>query len=133
VSDTRREAEVSDTAREAEASDTAPDIAVAARRAAPAERRGRTDISERVVSRVASRAAGEVPRVRAVHDRVGHSPDVRLEGRVATIGLDLALEYPASIKEVAAEVRRHVVRRVNELTGLAVAQVNIGVSELERS
>ncbi|MFD1935983.1 MULTISPECIES: Asp23/Gls24 family envelope stress response protein [Nonomuraea] len=94
----------------------------------PAEQRGRTRICDKVVSGIALQAAGEVGRVRAV---AGHPPVARVDGDLATIRLDVALDYPSPLHSVAAEIRGHVARRVLELTGLEVAQVDVHVTSLE--
>ncbi|MEU7892521.1 Asp23/Gls24 family envelope stress response protein [Nonomuraea sp. NPDC049152] len=94
----------------------------------PAEQRGRTRIGARVVSAIALQAAGEVGRVRAV---AGHPPVARVDGDLTTIKLDVALDYPSPVHSIAAEIRGHVARRVLELTGLEVAQVDVRVTRLE--
>ncbi|MET9339532.1 Asp23/Gls24 family envelope stress response protein [Nonomuraea sp. NPDC003804] len=107
---------------------TSASIVIPAQRV-PAEQRGRTRIGERVVSGIALQAAGEVDMVRAVARR--HAPVARVDGDLTMIWLDVALEYPSLISAVAAEIRGHVARRVLELTGLEVAQVDVRVTSLE--
>ncbi|MFF3439880.1 Asp23/Gls24 family envelope stress response protein [Streptosporangium sp. NPDC002721] len=104
------------------------------RQAVPAERRGRTDISDRVVSRIAARAAGEVARVREVGERGPLSfrggTRATLDGELATLRLDVTVEYPTPIREVAEEVRRHVAERVMVLTGLDVGHIDVLVTNV---
>ncbi|GAA4188866.1 hypothetical protein GCM10022252_24830 [Streptosporangium oxazolinicum] len=101
-------------------------------RGVPAERRGRTEISDRVVSRIAAHAAGEVARVGEVGERGPLSfrggTRATLDGELATLRLDVAVEYPAPIREVAEEVRRHVAERVMALTGKDVGYIDIMVT-----
>ena len=114
---------------------------------------GRIDISNRVVEKLAARAATEVPEAGAAAPRVlGHSlsglsgavpggvkktsldelpkTSADVDGSVATIDLVLSVRWPASVPEVTDRVRRHVRYRVNELTGLDVTDVQIQVTDL---
>lgn len=104
------------------------------RQAVPAEQRGRTDISCRVVSRIAARAAGEVARVREVGERKALSfrggTRATLDGELTTLRLDVTVEYPAPIREVAEEVRHHVAQRVMALTGKDVGYIDILVTNV---
>ncbi|GAA2849305.1 hypothetical protein GCM10010517_06620 [Streptosporangium fragile] len=97
----------------------------------PPERRGRTDIPGRVVSRIAIRSAGEVARVREVGERgpltFHGGTRATVHGRLAALRLDVTVEYPAPIRQVAQEVRRHVAERVHTLTGLDVGHIDIEV------
>ncbi|GAA2662241.1 Asp23/Gls24 family envelope stress response protein [Nonomuraea recticatena] len=95
----------------------------------PAEQRGRTRIEDRVVSSIALQAANEVEQVREVLHR--RSPAARVDGDLTTIRVDVALDYPAPVRTIASEIRNHVARRVLELTGLEVAQVDVRVTSLE--
>ncbi|MEU8036108.1 Asp23/Gls24 family envelope stress response protein [Streptosporangium sp. NPDC049078] len=101
-------------------------------RGVPAERRGRTEISDQVVSRIAAHAAGEVPRVREVGEwkplffRGG--THATLDADLATLQIDVTVEYPAPIREVAEEVRRHVAERVMTLTGKDVGHIDVNVT-----
>ncbi|MGS2640812.1 Asp23/Gls24 family envelope stress response protein [Streptosporangium sp. LJ11] len=104
------------------------------RQAVPAERRGRTDIPDRVVSRIAARAAGEVARVREVGERrplsLRGGTHATLDGELATLRLEVTVEYPAPIREVAEEVRRHVTERVMALTGMDVGYIDVFVTDV---
>ena len=107
-----------------------------ARQTVPAELRGRTDISDRVVSRIAACAAREVARVRRVGERGPLSfrggTRAAVDGTLATLMLDVTVEYPAPIREVADEVRRHVAERVMTLTGMDVGHIDIEVTNVTR-
>lgn len=91
---------------------------------APADR-GLLDIAPAVPEKIARRVAGEVEGavgpVRADADMGPGRADLRLE---------LGVEYPRPVGEVAAEVQRRVASRVRELTGLTVEAVDVTVSEL---
>ncbi|MGW0592593.1 Asp23/Gls24 family envelope stress response protein [Streptosporangium sp. NPDC002607] len=111
--------------------------AVPAQSAVPAELRGRTDISDRVVSRIAAGAAREVARVRKVGERgplsLRGGTRAAVDGTLATLQLDVTMEYPAPIREVADEVRRHVAERVMTLTGMDVGYIDIDVTNVIRA
>ena len=87
--------------------------------------RGLLDISPTVAEKIARRAATEVD---------GTSGSMKADADVApgraSIRLELGVEYPRPVGAVAAEVRRRVTERVNELTGLTVEAVDVTVSEL---
>ncbi|GAA3114702.1 Asp23/Gls24 family envelope stress response protein [Streptosporangium carneum] len=102
------------------------------RQAVPAERRGRTDIPERVVTRIAAHAAAEVARVREVRERgplaFGGHTHATVDGGLALLELEVSVEYPAPLAQMAEEIRRHVNERVHTLTGLTVGQIDIDVT-----
>ncbi|GAA3005322.1 Asp23/Gls24 family envelope stress response protein [Streptosporangium longisporum] len=107
---------------------------VSGRPAVPAEQRGRTDISDRVVSRIATRAAGEVARVRKVGERGPLSfrggTRATVDGELTTLRLDVTVDYPAPLREVAQQVRSHVAERIMALTGLYVGHIDIDVTDV---
>jgi uncharacterized alkaline shock family protein YloU len=104
------------------------------RQAVPAEQRGRTDIAEHVVSRIATRAAGEVARVRKVGERgpltFRGGTRATIDGELTALRLDLTVEYPAPLLRVAEEVRQHVSERIHTLTGLVVGHIDIDVTNV---
>jgi uncharacterized alkaline shock family protein YloU len=117
--------------------DTPADAAWSAqpvRRAVPAEQRGRTEIAERVVSRIAARAAGEVARVSKVGERgpltFRGGARATVDGELTALRLDVTVEYPAPLLHVADEVRQHVSERIHTLTGLAVGHIDIDVTNV---
>ncbi|MER7207316.1 Asp23/Gls24 family envelope stress response protein [Streptosporangium sp. NPDC000239] len=112
---------------------TAPAAAQpAARPAVPAELRGRTEIPERVVTRIAVCAAKEVERVREVRERgpltFGRHTHSTVDGGLALLELEVSVDYPAPLLETAEEIRRHVGERVHTLTGLSVGQIDLDVT-----
>jgi uncharacterized alkaline shock family protein YloU len=113
---------------------------------------GAITIQDRVVEKVAARAASELPDAGAAAPRVlgrtmsaasvlgVRSSDlaalpktsVRVDGAFAVIDLELSVRWPCSIPDVTRTVRNHVRQRVEELTELNVAEVNIHVADLVR-
>jgi uncharacterized alkaline shock family protein YloU len=112
---------------------------------------GTISVDESVVSKIAARAATEVPDAGGSAPRVlGKSlagasripgvrstslttlpkTSVRIDGAFALVQLELSVLWPSSIPAVTQRVRRHVQRRLNELTGLRVAEVTIKVTDL---
>ncbi|HEX2273164.1 MAG TPA: Asp23/Gls24 family envelope stress response protein [Acidimicrobiales bacterium] len=114
---------------------TAPtvDLSAPSERGAPSEpgalpepgARGLLDIARSVPEKIARRVAGEVD---GTVGRVNAEADLS-PGRV-TVRLELGVEYPRPVGEVAAEVQRRVAHRVSELTGLTVEAVDVTVAEL---
>jgi uncharacterized alkaline shock family protein YloU len=107
--------------------------------AMPARRRGVTDIADRVVAKIAGRAAGEVDGVQHVAGRgLGRlfrpssdpAADARLKGGAATVEVTVGVVYPRPVWDTAAEVRRHVTRRLAELAGVEDVKVRVEVAEL---
>ena len=116
---------------------------VAAPLPAPGER-GRTTIADRVVARLAARAVAEVEQTGgAARQMVGITigrqtgegtarVSARTDGHLAMIQLRLSVAYPAPVRTVTREVRRHVIERVTGLTGVEVRHVDIEVARLLR-
>lgn len=104
--------------------------------------RGSTTIAPGVIAAIARRAAGEVDGVEGVEatglqgvlsslrstSSGGASADVA--ARRAAIDLQVAVRWPKPIHEVTMAVGDHVRRRVTELTGHAVTDVDIVVVDL---
>jgi len=104
-----------------------------------AAERGTTAIQPRAVERIAAEAAREVDHTagnrRSVLGLSVGSSDVpkasaKVDGPLATVDVSMAVHYPGRVREVADEVRRHVMSRVGELTGLDVPQVDVDVTAL---
>ncbi|PSK95861.1 putative alkaline shock family protein YloU [Murinocardiopsis flavida] len=119
--------------------DTAPGPVV--RRAAPGDpaERGTTTVTDRVVAKVAQRAAAEVEGVCERSGRlgglVGAAPgaaavQVRRSGTSVTLRMVIAVRYPAPLRAVAREVRARVRTRVEAHTGLVVRHTDIEVGGL---
>jgi uncharacterized alkaline shock family protein YloU len=104
-------------------------------------RRGTLVVAERVLEKVAAQAATEVS---AVSGRsggflgIGSDSDPAARPKVdATLSADsvdlavsVGIAYPGSIRRAAAELRDHVTRRVETLTGVDVRRVDIDVTFL---
>ncbi|MEU7690105.1 Asp23/Gls24 family envelope stress response protein [Microbispora hainanensis] len=86
---------------------------------------GTTTISDRAFTRIAEKLASE-------DEHVAGPPHVTASvcGAVAAVHCDLALRYPAPVPRLATKIREHVRRRLRELTGVAVENVDIEVVEL---
>jgi uncharacterized alkaline shock family protein YloU len=112
--------------------------------------RGRTAISDSVVSQIAGVAAQEVEKVQmgggataavggflqsvtgggsAANYSRGVSVEVGEEE--AAIDLTMAVEYGYSVPQLTEAARRNVINRVEGLTGLKVTEVNITVSDVQ--
>jgi uncharacterized alkaline shock family protein YloU len=104
--------------------------------------RGRTVIADRVVTQVATRAVAEVAQTGgAARQLIGITlgretgrgsarVSARVDGNLAMIELRLTLAYPAPVRSLTREVRRHVMERVASLTGIEVRHVDIEVTRL---
>ena len=119
--------------------------------------RGATSIGDAVVSRIAGIAAQEVEKVQmgggtaaAVGSFLGNvtgavtgsnsvggssslasGVSVEVGEEEAAVDLTMAVEYGTLIPQTTEEVRRNVVNRVENLTGLRVAEVNITVNDVQ--
>ncbi|SDK14332.1 Asp23/Gls24 family envelope stress response protein [Nonomuraea jiangxiensis] len=105
--------------------------------AAP-ERRGRTEVTDRVVAKIACHAAMEVPEVRDVRLRSGpfqrgpvrgvpwgRSSSAEVRGDRATVHLAVGVAYPAPLRAIGRRLREHVIRRVTAQTGVYVSRLDI--------
>lgn len=112
--------------------------------------RGNVTIDDRVVVKIASRAAAENPDVGGVAtkvlgatvpglDRLGGrataldslpKTTAETDGTQAYLAIELSVRYPAPLPATTAAVRRTVSERVHVLTGLEVAEVDIVVGAL---
>jgi uncharacterized alkaline shock family protein YloU len=101
--------------------------------------RGVTDIADRVVERIAGRAAAEVedvlPAPRAGLSRLtgadsAPSVEAHVDGRTARLRVRLSVVYPAPVRAVARRVQTTVRARVENLTGLDVTAVHVEVVAL---
>jgi uncharacterized alkaline shock family protein YloU len=109
--------------------------------------RGSTTISNAVVSQVAGIAAQEVEGVQmgsgtsravgGVLDSVRGGGSATTRGVTVEVGeeetaidLSMAVEYGRSIPQVSEAVRSNVIRRVENLVGLRVTEVNITVNDV---
>ena len=101
--------------------------------------RGSTHFADRVVEKIAGRAAAEVSNVTAPPPTglarltgAREEPDTKADVDGSTVELDirLAIRYPASIRAVSREVQQTVRARVHDLTGLDVSAVRVNVVSL---
>lgn len=108
---------------------------------------GKTHISDGVVAKVAGFAAKEIPGVHSMGAgmarRVGQlrslvpggdaprqGVSVEVGEREAAVDLDLVTYYGQSIADVSDAVRRNVIDRIQEMTGLQVVEVNVNVDDV---
>ena len=111
---------------------------------------GRISISDRVVAKIAAKAAAENSDAGAPATRVmgiplpgvggvgGHDSDldglpktaVEVDGTLAFIDLEISVRWPISVASVIAGVRSIVRDRVHEFTGLDVQEVHVTVADL---
>jgi uncharacterized alkaline shock family protein YloU len=106
--------------------------------------RGRTTIADRVVAKIATQAVSEVGQTGGAARQLigltlgrqtGEGParvSARVSGNLALIEMRLSLAYPAPVRSLSREVRRHVMERVATLTGIEVRHVDIEVAHLLR-
>ncbi len=111
--------------------------------------RGSTTIADGVVQKIAGIAAREVPgiynmgtgRVRtfgAVRERlpgaggpnVAQGVSVEVGQAQAAVDLDIVPEYGVPVDELAAAIRRNVIRMLERMTGLRVIAVNLAVDDI---
>jgi uncharacterized alkaline shock family protein YloU len=95
----------------------------------PPSDRGSTAIADRVVAKIAARAAREaLPGV----PEGGAPPHamVVVHHETARVRVSLELEYPSDIGAQCGAVRRHVVERVKALSGMEVPEVAVQVERL---
>ncbi|MER5438485.1 DUF6286 domain-containing Asp23/Gls24 family envelope stress response protein [Streptomyces sp. NPDC002790] len=91
-----------------------------------AAERGTTAVSDRVVRKIAGRAAGE-----ATPGPVrGGAASATVRGRRADVGVKVAVPFPAPLPEAARLIQDHVTRRTQELTGLHVGPARVHVTGL---
>ncbi len=103
--------------------------------------RGRLVLAEKVVEKIAGQAATEVGAASGRSGRVlgigGNADpnarphvDVDLSAESADLALSVGIAYPGSIRAATQQVREHVTRRVEQLTGVDVRRVDIDVALL---
>jgi uncharacterized alkaline shock family protein YloU len=107
-----------------------------------ADGRGRTTIADRAVERIAVQLLTEVENISGTARRMlgvtvgGEDPDraaqvtAKITGETAALEVRLSVTYPASVGRTTENARSHLMRRVEELTGLTVSHVDIVVTAL---
>ncbi|MFJ4776285.1 Asp23/Gls24 family envelope stress response protein [Streptomyces sp. NPDC088762] len=101
----------------------------------PAAERGATVIPDKVVARIAARAAREALRGQAgtgtAHrELAAPRASVAVAGGSARLGLTLDLPYPADLAGAAREVQHYVGERVALLTGMKITEVTVVIEHL---
>ena len=113
---------------------------------------GQIVLADRVVSRIASRAASEIdgvgsaaPRLLGLPltapglDRLGRRTDdltalptvvAQVDGQRVFVTVTVSVAYPSPLQDTAAQIRQRVSERLTALTGLQVAQVDVHISAL---
>ncbi|WP_208545607.1 Asp23/Gls24 family envelope stress response protein [Streptomyces sp. Tu 2975] len=95
----------------------------------PPSDRGSTAIADRVVAKIAARAAREaLPGV--PEDGAPPHAMVVVHHDTARVRVSLELEYPSDIGALCGAVRRHVIERVKALAGMEVPEVAVHVERL---
>lgn len=101
--------------------------------------RGRLVVDDRVVEKVAAYAVHQVdgatgaPRrllgvtVGEAHEDGDARVKAHVDGSIATVEVALAVRWPASVRQVAAETRRRVREEVARITDVEVRQIDIEV------
>ncbi len=100
--------------------------------------RGRTELEVKVIEKI----AGEVAREESAsggasggflgigtHADMSARPktSVELTGNVAALTIEVAMPYPAPLRQAAGHLRQRIMARVTELTGVEVRQVDIRI------
>jgi uncharacterized alkaline shock family protein YloU len=108
------------------------------------ETRGRTEIADRVLERIAAYALTEVEETGPAARRVLGVPlgpigqrtrpqvTAHVDGHLAILQMRITVAYPAPIQRVTRRLRDQVASRVGELTGLEVTQVDIDIARLTK-
>ena len=111
---------------------------------------GTISIGDGVVTKIAARAAAEIPDAGAAATRLlgralpgaghlgGHSTDLAglpktsadVDGSLVYVTVQLSVRWPASVPATTAQVREHIQQRIHVLTGLTVPEVHISVTDL---
>ncbi|MVO86829.1 hypothetical protein GPA10_19215 [Streptomyces sp. p1417] len=95
---------------------------------APGER-GATRIADRVVAKIAARAAREALPALPTEAAPPHAT-VGVRQNSAHVRVSLELDYPSDIGRQCGAVRRHVAERVRALAGMDVPEVAVEVERL---
>jgi uncharacterized alkaline shock family protein YloU len=103
------------------------------------EARGVTRIADRVIEKIAARAACEVNDVRPAavtglarlaHRSTDPAASAHVDGTTVSLDIQLAISYPSPIRTIAANVHRAVRSTVERLAGLDVVTIRIEVVDL---
>jgi uncharacterized alkaline shock family protein YloU len=105
------------------------------------ETRGRTSVSNEVISVIARLAAEQVEGVHSIAEpslkglldaRIGRHAGVASEVGLeeAAVDVSMVVVYGFPIKEVASALRREIITTVETMTGMQVVEVNIDVHDV---
>ena len=101
--------------------------------------RGRTSIADRVVVKVAAQACREVDHVhgltpalpaRVLSQDPAVQVDADVDGHLVQLRVQIAVDYPVSLRAVTRSLRAHVTSRMAQLCDLTVTDMDVLVSEL---
>ena len=100
---------------------------------------GTLTVADRVIEKIAARAALDIPGVVRHRGGVGsvlgvgerNFPDAAVHAGGARITLSLALEWPCAVAEVSRTTRDHVAAEVERLAGIVPLRVDVTVSKFE--
>ncbi|MEJ8279664.1 Asp23/Gls24 family envelope stress response protein [Pseudonocardia spirodelae] len=121
--------------------DDSPTRSLDAGASSAAEDRGRVDVADQVVQKIALGALEETDGVGGTTGTVGRMlgrdesagrprVDATVSGHTARIDARISVAYPSPVASVCDRARAHVVRQVEALTGLSVARVDVTVTAL---
>lgn len=101
----------------------------------PAAERGATVIPDKVVARIAARAAKEALATHTdtsiAHAKLaGPRASATVGSGTARLGLTLDLPYPADLAGVSRRLQDYVSERVAHLTGMRVTEVTLAIEHL---
>jgi uncharacterized alkaline shock family protein YloU len=115
----------------------------------PAEVKGRIDVADEVVEKVAALAAVEVEGVadlggdieraiESVRERIGighkrgdQGVKARISGREVAVDVTIMIEYGYVVMDVARAVKNNVAHQTNRMLGLNVVEVNVTVDDVK--
>ena len=103
--------------------------------------RGEVRVSNDIVEQIVCLAANEIEGVSDLSPKNGlrgllnlFGTDKRVRVEVGTkevaVDLDIAVEYGSRIPDVVKDIRENITRRINDMTGLELVELNIRVNDL---
>jgi uncharacterized alkaline shock family protein YloU len=115
----------------------------------PAEVKGRIEVADEVVEKVAALAATEVEGVadlggdieraiESVRERIGighkrgdQGVKAKITGREVAVDVTIMIEYGHVVMDVARAVKNNVANQTNRMLGLTVVEVNVTVDDVK--
>lgn len=102
--------------------------------------RGGLTVADRVIDKIASHAASSVEGVvdsgstldKVVGRRLPRATS-EVRGQHARVHVEVAVQWPLALSEIAAQVRSTVSRAVTDLAGLHVPAVDVTVARVDRA